>query len=783
MLQVSPDRIEEDLALSGLVAADIRAEPLQNVHRAATGIPSGINGYTIPYYDFQGQPIAFYRSRAFDFDPKYKQTRNLGNHIYFPKGLKECLKGKNYVIITEGEKKAACCVKNGIPAVAVSGVDSWRNKTILLPEGVKMKPVPGKEQVSVKIDDIDSIQDEQTLAMGLKELMDYCVANQTTIIICYDSDKDGTVKFEVQRSAANFAFELRFNGIAFARIKQLVLPGVLDGKVGLDDFIQFATKEKLEVLIRECLAKKKGFPQHPNPQEYISKKLQASRLGRKEAQQCALAIVADLDARGQRLRDKNSGSMYFFADRERILMDASMRRQQNDIIQDTEFSRYLFRVYGIGPSDIRVLTWVATFFTAEEPIGVANPHKVLAIIGDRIALQINDSEYVVISGVESQAVIVKNNGDDGILFQSGLVQAIDGKELLEECKAQLAKPLAPLWPMVLKDTRVKEKEKLNDLLALLFYLSPFINRWRGTQLPIEMAIGEPGSGKSSLYELRLSIIIGSPDLRNAPGDLKDWYASIASTGGLHVTDNVQMMEKSLRARLSDEMCRLVTEPFPHVEMRKYFTNSDLVKLPINTTFAITAVQQPFHNADLMQRSVIIEFDKGDKEVDYTSNWSSLQLDRFGGRKRWLAHMLTTLHKFLKLAGKSWNPQYRAKYRLMNIEQAFMVMAQVLGMEYAWIPQFLSGSAMDATREADWAFEGLCSFAEHIKSNGGKNNKFSARDVADWAMQDDEYKDCIQLTNVRSLGRYLSSHKQMLAISAGFREMGKYANRDTYRIVW
>src|SRR5690606_37311113 len=122
----------------------------------------------------------------------------------------------------------------------------------------------------------------------------------------------------------------------------------------------------------------------------------------------------------------------------------------------------------------------------------------------------------------------------------------------------------PLWGQVLQTVRLRDHHKQQAITTLLYYMSPWLNRWRGMQLPVEMVLGESGSGKSTLCELRLSIITGQPRLRNAPQDLKDWHASIANSGGLHVTDNVQLVDRNLRQRLSDEICRIITEPSPHI---------------------------------------------------------------------------------------------------------------------------------------------------------------------------------------------------------------------------
>jgi len=368
------------------------------------------------------------------------------------------------------------------------------------------------------------------------------------------------------------------------------------------------------------------------------------------------------------------------------------------------------------------------------------------------------------------------------MFEAGKVKPIDAGEIQEALRTAFSKPFVPWWFDVLKDVRLKRSEKTLQLIGLLFYMSPWLQRWRGTQLPIEMIIGEAGSGKSSIYMLRLGIIHGEPILRNAPQDLRDWYAGVTSAGGLHVTDNVQMVDKNLKQRMSDEMCRIVTEPYPHIELRKFYTEADLVRIPVQTLFGMTAINQPFHNVDLLQRSVVIELDKGESDVEYDSQWAQNQMARFGGRVAWVAHQLHALHRFLKLVSASWSDKYRSKHRLVNLEQTFMLMAQACGIPNDWIVQHLQMSTVSVVSESDWAFEGLCEYAKQSKKGmNGTELKFSAGTIAAWAEVEEEFAQCVQLTNVRSLGRYMQTNKQMLAQVAGIISAGTSNNKAMFTL--
>ena len=198
----------------------------------------------------------------------------------------------------------------------------------------------------------------------------------------------------------------------------------------------------------------------------------------------------------------------------------------------------------MGASDARVVGWLASQYTGEGSVEAVRPWRTLARLGEQIAYQISDTHYVLVSGNPEQPFQVLENGERGVLFEQGGVAPLDTK--LMAATLQIMVDVRPdmWWLEVLKhynvtsDMAAGDSEKLRKLIALLYYISPWLLRWRGTQLPIELVLGEAGSGKSSLYELRQSIINGRTSLVNMQHSLKDWYASIAGASGIHVIDNV-----------------------------------------------------------------------------------------------------------------------------------------------------------------------------------------------------------------------------------------------------
>lgn len=798
MLEV--DAVTRDLALSGLVSEDIQARPIEGPERGALTIPARVEGYVIPYFTMDGRRIPYYRCKLIQFNPKYKQAPGSGVYVYFPPNFLEAIKGKNYVILTEGEKKAASCCKLGIPAAALSGVENYKNRNFVLPPDAEVETTKSYIKIRMPQGSAITADDVDDLAIGMQDLIDLIIKEDLNLIICYDTDGMDGIKFEVQKAAATMAFELRYRGIQTARIRQMILPTFpatddigekVWRKIGLDDYIVECDDQgtRLKKLIQETLLKRAAFPRYPAIRDFINRRLQSAAMSRKDMQLLSTTVLTELDAGGIRLRSTSDNSYYYFDSDSKKLLKASLGASDEN--HHDAFGQFLYYRFGIGGADRKILAWINTHFTSEQPVEEVSPYKVIARRNaqeDVAYLQLTDGHYAQIT---AEGVNIVDNGDNGILFESGQVKPIDIPKLVKAYADQKDKPPGFWWGDVLKEVRLKDQTKLPILMGLLYYISPYLYRWRGMQLPIELMIGEPGSGKSTLYELRQMILTGQPKLRNAPLTLKDWHASIASTGGLHVTDNVQLADKQLRQMLSDEMCRIVTASEPSIEARQLYTNADLLQMPVRVVFALTAVQQPFIQQDLLQRALIVELDKArqlkdEGVIEYRPNWLNEQIDRFGGREMWVAHHLLVLHKFFQLVDKKWSWKYKSKHRLINFEQALSIMAQVFGIEHEWIPKYLTDKADAAIASTDWALRGLTEYAkmvrEYCKANGTKKASFMASDLTEWAMDEEDFSGCDVLTDSKKLGRYLGTHRAQIGSMLGIVEDGTKNNRAVYRII-
>jgi len=804
-----------DLSSSGLTFKDLNARAVTPPELAATNSPvQGVQGYVIPYYDITGKAIPFYRVKLINYEPKYKQPRGTANHVYYPPGFRQCLEAlkkrctnglQPFVLLTEGEKKAACGTKYGFPTLGLGGVDSWKSKTLTLPGDVKLTAAnQGKKKVIMatmqSTKDAASLTENVQLAEGLSDLIDMVVNEGLYVIIVFDSEYNGETKPEVQRAAAQLAYKLRFEGIPLDHIKQIILPPSESGperKVGLDDFLIEYGQENLQDMVEYAISSRDTFPRHPNPRAFVAHALNHARLNRDELQEVSLAVLTELDARGRRLWASGLEEPYFFDATTNKLMKAVIINKMSEPLHESPFGRYLYREFGLGAADTRILVWLAGQFTGEPPVDEVEPQRILARpksgtseTEDCIALQISDSDFALVTPDPVNPIRILPNGSEGILFEADQVDPINPQELLTTIHrlAKDPKTFQPWWMDVLGTVSLKGADvyRTKELAACLFYISPWLYRWRGTQLPVEVFHGEPNSGKSNLLSLRLSILTGRPILRNVPTDIKDWYASVANAGGLFVTDNVQFTDRSLRQRLSDELCRIVTAPDPYIEMRRLYTTTGQARVPVHCTFSFTSVSQPFNNPDIIQRAAIFELEA----LESMNNaWLPQQLAKKGGRVAWVAHQLLILHRFLFRSRQKgvWQPGQEVSHRLAYYEQALTIVADVLNLRpETWLKDTLTSITQKGIEDADWTIEALKTFMEEMGFNrpikpgsGQQRERFTSADIASWAETHEEFSKNLTISNSRKLGRYMQTHKAIVRKATGITEYGVQGNKHMF----
>jgi hypothetical protein len=162
-------------------------------------------GYEIPYFDVSGKPLKYSRWKILPIvgeSPfKYYQEPKTIPHVYLPP-LTDWMRISRdvgcRVVLTEGEKKAACATLMGMPTIGLGGVWNWKSK------GWSMET--------------------------LKDF-DWFEWQNREVEICYDGDMYSNA--DVSRALGALCVAMSSKG---ARVFVRHLPSV-EGKSGLDDFL------------------------------------------------------------------------------------------------------------------------------------------------------------------------------------------------------------------------------------------------------------------------------------------------------------------------------------------------------------------------------------------------------------------------------------------------------------------------------------------------------------------------------------------------------------------
>lgn len=174
----------------------------------------GAVAYMLPHFDVHGAELTFKRWKIIPtgnpLKLKYYQEEKTIPHIYLPPLLdwaRIAEDTEQRIVITEGEKKAACACLHGLPTIGLGGV--WMHKSSKF--GLSMLP------------DFDWFKWEGR-----------------AVEVCYDSDLADND--EVRKALGDLSSSLRSRG---ARVYTRLMPALSGSKTGLDDFFVHYGKRAL----------------------------------------------------------------------------------------------------------------------------------------------------------------------------------------------------------------------------------------------------------------------------------------------------------------------------------------------------------------------------------------------------------------------------------------------------------------------------------------------------------------------------------------------------------
>jgi len=287
--------------------------------------------------------------------------------------------------------------------------------------------------------------------------------------------------------------------------------------------------------------------------------------------------------------------------------------------------------------------------------------------------------------------------------------------------------------------------------------------------PLEVAVAEPNSGKTFLYNLRKGILTGRPDLEGLPDDFRGWVSAVSAAPGLWVCDNLGGVRSDFWHRLNDELARLITDPNPTVELRQLYTTASVYRVPIQAAFAVTTIKNPFTAPDILQRSLIYHL-RAIPSGKRDANWYENQLR---DRTLWLAEHLLATQAFFKQVEEHWDDGYLSGFRLVNLEQSLLLMGEALGLDLksavAALPKMVSANVA----EYDPIVEALVAFVDEWHKP-----EATIGNVIEWVQMDQErrYVNIKSLDNTILLGRYISAHVYDIEQATGMQIVNKHNQR-------
>jgi hypothetical protein len=216
-LQAALKRKLDESALDAQDAALLKLRPTTGVEAGAAGLKFALSGFQIPYFTLAGDATKFFRYRYLEDTrsgfgkmsgekpTRYVQPSGTAPELYMPPYIdwKHYIDDpENRIVFTEGELKAACATKHGVPTIGLGGVWSFKSKSF-----------------------------RKTILDTFKQLK----LKGRHVVICFDSD--AAINPDIKRAEQAFAKELVALG-AEVYIARIPYDDPLMGKkTGVDDYI------------------------------------------------------------------------------------------------------------------------------------------------------------------------------------------------------------------------------------------------------------------------------------------------------------------------------------------------------------------------------------------------------------------------------------------------------------------------------------------------------------------------------------------------------------------
>jgi hypothetical protein len=738
------------------------------------------NSYRIPYFGLDGKASGFWRIRLHPQPEgfgRYTQPKDSGTHLYIappaivdPRRWTRTDDSGHYedLYLTEGEKKALKACQEGLLCAGLGGVQNWRKKPILnnVPDEA-VKPSKNGKGWTVDLSKAGDEAEVDGASNKVAPELTKIPMKGRNVWIIFDSDPK--YNGQVQEAAFFLAQWIAEKG---GIPRQVVLPRTNDiHKVGLDDYMvangHFAVQSLTDLL------PKARFPHHPHPYSFVQETLDKPKEGHRTANRKATrAVLAFMDHHGERYVDE-SNQFYWYDHRSHEVHAFGLDASEIRSFRLRTFGDTIIRELGVGTNDTGTLNAIADQFAVQPPINRdVKPRRVVYARRsneeeDAMYYQVTDSD---IAKVTAKSVDFVQNGTDNMLFTKGSTRPLHVAEV-EDAINTLRRP-RNMWLDALHQFNILPMEGTRDgityeglnheqtlkYLAAVFYLNPWLRHWNGLMLPFTMAVAEPNSGKTYLYNLQRGILTGDASLDNIPTDMRSWYAQLAVAPAMWICDNLGEIPRPMREPISDEIARMVTDPSPHADTRSLFTTKDITRIEVDCTFTATCIRIPFWKPDILQRSLIYHLSAipaGRRD----STWYTRHLAQ---RALWVAEHLLMVQRFFQVVERNWDEGYLSGHRLVHFEQSVRWMLVAMGssmMEAEDIAGRIQHVVQEQIASGDPAIDALRTFSTEWFAENPGTLVASLDDICEWAMTDmrGRFQHLTVFKNPGALSRFITMH--------------------------